>query len=143
MASKKARKRKQVIMLSIKPEYSSKIKSKTKTVELRKRIPKVMPDVILVYESAPTKCLSYAVRVTHVHSASVPELWKQVGSVSGITKKEFYAYFGERPKGFAYGLQKILDLPKQFSREDLLSQGIFPPQDYCFVPEAFADDLLD
>ena len=127
-----------IILLSIKPKYASLIRSGEKKVELRRRIPKITSgDTIVVYESAPQKCISMLFTVDHVLSATPEELWKLVRQDCGVTEHQFFGYFSkvDTAYGIVIGGITFLDSYIPISALKSVTRA---PQSYLFLS---SDDL--
>src|SRR6266446_4775480 len=94
---------KHALLLSIRPRFAKMIFAGTKTVELRRVRPKIKKgDLILLYVSSPAKELQGGFRVADMISGRPSSIWKKLGTRSGVTRQEFYAYF--KGKGEAHAL---------------------------------------
>ena len=88
------------ILLSIKPEYASKIFSGEKTVELRRvRTRITINDIVFVYVSSPTKALVGLFEVENIIQkridleSNIDNYWNLVHQKAGITSEDFYKYY--------------------------------------------------
>ncbi|WP_420266005.1 ASCH domain-containing protein [Candidatus Magnetominusculus dajiuhuensis] len=91
------------ILISIKPEYAKMIFDGTKTVELRRKFPKLERRCLaFVYATAPVKALIGVCQIEKVISAPPEELWWKVGKQAGITYDEYNKYFSGASE--AYGI---------------------------------------
>lgn len=124
------------LLLSIKPEYATKIFDGNKTVELRRVLPKVKKgDLVLVYVSSPVKALVGAFKVEKVISSKPVELWDLVCNNAGITKLEFDNYFSGATKGYGICFSEIWILPQPIQLQQLkeIWPGFRPPQGYHYL----------
>ena len=100
------------LLISIRPRFAEKIFAGSKTVELRRVCPKISSgDLVLVYVSSPAKELRGAFEVGKVISASPSAMWRKIGKKSGITRKEFFAYFRGKEKAHALVIKRAWKLP--------------------------------
>lgn len=133
-----------ILLLSIKPEYASKIFSGKKTVELRRvRTRLTIDDIVLVYVSSPTKALVGLFEVEKIiqEKIELPEnietYWNLVHEKAGITAKDFYKYY----EGASFFVGIFLRNPKKFhvsiKLENLRKQipKFTPPQSYRYLKE--------
>ncbi len=125
------------ILISIKPEYVDLIFSGDKTVELRRVLPKNLPDntEIIIYATSPTKCIVGKARIKNIEEQPLDKLWKKFGHRTGITLEYFKEYFKGKDRG--YGL--ILDRIEKFSSPYPLGSlrdtlNFSPPQSYMYTP---------
>lgn len=127
---------KHALLLSIRPRFAKMIFDGTKTVELRRVKPKVKAgDSILLYVSSPTKELQGSFRVAKSISGSPLILWRKVGKGSGITRKEFLAYFRGKKQAHALviGETWVLSKPVRLARLRKKRGGFRPPQSFHYV----------
>lgn len=124
------------VLLSIRPEYAKKIFSGDKTVELRRKCPRVKNgDLVLVYVSSPVKALIGAFRVDDVISKPPIELWEKVKNKAGITLKEFNMYYDGASVGHGIYFSEVWHLPEPVELEKIreLIPGFHPPQAYQYL----------
>lgn len=124
------------LLLSIRPEYATKIFNGQKGVELRKVRPNLQPgDVVLVYVSSPIKELQGTFVVDKIIEATPEELWQKVRHIAGISRQEFDSYYATSPKGYGIVLKTPLTLSNPISLTELkkLWQNFHPPQSYRYL----------
>ena len=95
-------------MLSIKPQYVSKIVDGTKKYEFRRRI-FCRNDVesILIYETRPTSAVVAEARVGEVLCADPKSVWQKCGACGGISKQSFMRYFKGTDIAYAIELRDV------------------------------------
>ncbi|MCD7872969.1 MAG: ASCH domain-containing protein [Clostridiales bacterium] len=121
------------ILLSIKPEYSSRIFEGTKKYEFRKHLAKKKVNKIIVYSSYPEQRIIGEVEVIDILSLKPTPLWEVTKNEAGISRAKFRAYFKGCEKAYAYKLGKFkkYDTPKT-----LVEFGIKkPPQSFLYIEE--------
>jgi predicted transcriptional regulator len=126
------------VLVSIRPNYASKILDGDKTVELRRKFPEVGAKgmTALIYSSSPVQAIVGYARIKHVLKLPVSMIWKEHGVAACISKDEFDAYFSGLRDGFAIIFESVQPLKKQFKAIDLQAQfGIVPPQSYRYVTD--------
>ncbi|MGD1910895.1 MAG: ASCH domain-containing protein [Rivularia sp. (in: cyanobacteria)] len=139
-----------ILLLSIKPEYASKIFSGQKTVELRRvRTRLTIDDIVLVYVSSPTKALMGLFEVEDVIQkkielqTDIDTYWHLVNEKACITSKDFYKYY----QGASFFVGIYLRNPKQFevsiNLENLRKRipEFTPPQSYRYLKEQEIEKL--
>lgn len=139
-----------ILLLSIKPEYASKIFSGQKTVELRRvRTRLTIDDIVLVYVSSPTKALMGLFEVEDVFQKKIElekdidTYWKLFHQKACITSKDFYKYY----EGASFFVGIFLRNPKKFEVSinlENLRQKIpefTPPQSYRYLKESEIEQL--
>jgi predicted transcriptional regulator len=125
-----------VLLLSIHERYAVKIFDGSKTVELRRMKPKLLPgDLIIVYVTSPKKEIIGVLEVAKVLASPPNDLWKEVSSKSGITLNEFNSYFDNAPLGFAIFVRKYDCFINPVKLNDLREKwiGFKPPQGYKYL----------
>ena len=131
---------KNVLLLSIKPQYAKKIFDGSKTVELRRIKPKHLKDgdLILVYESAPVKALVGAFEVEKVIEDSIGRLWKKVENKSAISRDEYDSYFEGASTGVGIFVRDVWKLPSPISLENLKQEPYLftPPQSFRYATDS-------
>jgi predicted transcriptional regulator len=124
------------VLVSVRPEYASKILDGEKTVELRRRFPAspVIGSVILIYSSSPVSAVVGSAQIKAVRKLPVVQIWTQHGKEACISKKDFDTYFNGLRHGFAILLANAQTLKQQIGIAELQKQfGIAPPQSYRYV----------
>jgi predicted transcriptional regulator len=126
------------LLISIKPRYAEMIFSGAKTVELRRKEPRVGPgDRMIVYVSSPTMEVTGECTVTEIEKDVPDKLWKRIRNKAGVTKQEFDDYFDGADQAIAIHVHeaKVFGTPvglgtlrKVFS--------IHPPQSFRYLQEA-------
>ncbi len=135
---------KNILLLSIKPEYAEKIFSGKKKVELRRvRSRLKMGDLVLVYVSSPTKALVGSFEVDYISQikieipADLNVFWEIVQVQAGITHEEFKSYY----KGASVCIGIFVKNSKNFASPIDLKQlrqkipEFRPPQSYRYLKE--------
>lgn len=134
-----------MVVLSLKPRFAEAILAGIKTVELRRKEPKiVVPTRALLYASTPVRALVGTCIIESIRSADLPKLWSEYGSRADLRHSEFRAYF----RGVGRGTALTLTQPRAFSQqvplEDLRARprGFRPPQSYAYIDTATGDQLI-
>ena len=119
------------MLLSIKPKYAKVILEGKKLYEFRKNRPQKDVDQIIFYASSPQKELVGEATIEEIIEGSPKEIWEIAKSASGITKKDFFAYYKGKEKAFAYKLKNVViyDKPKELSCYGVRQA----PQSYLYV----------
>lgn len=125
-----------VVLLSIKPEYASLIRSGRKLVEFRRSFSaRVRNALVLLYETRPVQRIRLACTVVRVEQGSPADLWRQYGDRAGVSKRAFDSYFHGRNRGAALVLDGIRSLTNPIALNDPVfrAAGISVPQSHRFV----------
>lgn len=133
------------LLLSIKPQYVSLIESGVKKFELRRKCPKVIEgDLVLVYESSPTKSLVGAFSIGRIHNDTPKTIWRLVGHESGVSKEAFFDYFKGTNTACALEIKKYWCLTNPVCINEMRSRTkIDPPQSFRYLCERQTGNLLN
>ena len=135
-----------MLLLSIKPKYVEKILSGDKRVELRRRKPRSQPgDWLAIYESAPTMALVAVTQITEVRANSPQYLWRSVGPISGVTKKEFDDYFTGTDQAVGIMIEVPTELHSPIPLSDLRTAWprFNPPQGFLYLSDEQQRFVID
>ncbi|MGA9048046.1 MAG: ASCH domain-containing protein [Dehalococcoidia bacterium] len=120
------------VLLSIKPEYATKIFEGSKKYEYRRAIFKRQEvATVVIYASNPVKRIIGEFQIGTILQAHPDILWYKTGQHAGITKKKFFSYFAERETGYAIKIRetKRYEIPYTLN-EFMLS---WPPQSFIYI----------
>jgi len=132
------------LLLSVKTEFADKIFDGRKTIELRRRRPRVeLGDYLVIYVPTPCKGIVGVASVDQVVEARLGTLWRKVRHGCGVTYTEFRAYFAETSTG--YGI--FLSRPARFTSSLALDtireiEPGFTPQGYKYLSRANIAEAL-
>lgn len=124
------------LLLSIKPKFVEQLLRGSKVVELRRTRPRVKNgELVLIYETSPTKALVGYSIISAVISSSPQKLWPTVKGRAGITRAEFDTYFQGTSSAFAIELKRVQPLKEPVWLNTLrkLLAGFHPPQSYRYL----------
>ncbi len=120
--------------MSIKPVYADFIKQGLKTVELRRVAPKLCTnDIVVFYESAPIKKISFYAEVQEIHTLPKKDLWELAKDSAVISQDFFDSYFSDKDLGNGIQLKNvtILKTPQTINK----LSNISVPQNYRYLSE--------
>jgi predicted transcriptional regulator len=126
------------LLISIKPRYAEMIFSGVKTVELRRKEPRVgQGDRMVVYVSSPIMEVTGECTVAEIEKDTPERLWKKIRQKAGVTKQEFDDYFEGSVQAVAIHVHK----PKRFCTPVGLGTlweafSIRPPQSFRYLQNA-------
>lgn len=131
------RSKKLSILISIKPEFVELIFSGDKTVELRRVLPKNLPDKteVIIYASSPIKSIVGRACIKNIEEHPIDRLWKKFGHRTGTTFEYFKKYFKGKNRGYGLILEKVEIFSSPYplcTLRDTLSFS--PPQSYMYTP---------
>jgi predicted transcriptional regulator len=125
-----------MLFLSIHPEYVQAIVKGSKTVELRKRRPKVgLGSTVVIYATMPQCEIVAKATLARVQSGTPQQLWTVVKNYSAVTKSTFLEYFAESELAVAIHLKDICVFKEPLKLSDLRRcwQGFHPPQQFRYL----------
>lgn len=125
-----------VILLSVRPEFASLILDGSKTVELRRQLPRVNPgDLIALYVSSPVKQLVATLEVVSVETGAPGKLWSVVSAHAGLSRREYDDYFEGAKRAVGIFLRNVRRRrsPVSLNRLRSLIDGFTPPQSFRYL----------
>ena len=126
-----------ILLLSIRPEYATKIFNQTKTVELRRVRPRLLNegDRVVVYVSSPEKAVVGSFKVDNIVKKPVTELWEEVEKLAGISHEDFYDYYYGVRLGVGIFLKDIhrFSQPVELHRLRNKLPNLKPPQSFRYL----------
>ena len=133
-----------VLVLSLKPRFAEAILDGTKTVELRRVMPRItIPTLASLYASGPERSLVGTCVVKEVVQCGLEELWARFGDRTGLSPSEFEEYFAGRAQGVALLLDEVERLSERIALDALRrASGFRPPQSFGYVDHQQHDLLL-
>lgn len=121
------------VVLSIKPEFATKIFEGTKKFEFRKAIFKNDKiKTVIVYASSPVQKVIGEFEIAQIINKDLDTLWGLTQAHSGISEDYFYQYFADKQRGFAIQIKK----PKKYKTPKCLRSdfNLLPPQSFAYYP---------
>lgn len=128
------------VVLSIKPEYSSRIMAGEKTVELRRRFPVSAPKGTLayIYSTSPERAMVGIAEIAIVRKLPVEDIWTEYSTVACIQRPDFEKYFEGLDHGFALEFASARafknPIPLTYLRERF---NFEPPQSFLYAKNDF------
>ena len=120
------------VLLSIKPEYASKIFDGTKRYEYRRTIFKrTEVTTVVVYASDPVRKVIGEFDIEEILHDEPQTLWARTGQQAGITKTKFLDYFGNKARGFAISVKAARTYDTPISLDRLMVSC--PPQSFIYL----------
>ncbi|MCB1551840.1 MAG: GNAT family N-acetyltransferase [Alphaproteobacteria bacterium] len=132
------------VLISIQPDYVSKILNGKKTIELRKKpFPSNGGVRVWIYSTAPTSAIEATTFVSTVDVDTPENIWQKHKNKCGISKDDFDAYFAGATEAYALHISGAQKLGKKIKLNEIkkLSEGFTPPQYYRYVEHE--SDLFD
>lgn len=131
------------LVISIQPKWSRLIRLGRKTIELRRRFPRLpVGAVAYLYESSPTCSLTAMLRIGTIHELPIEDLWRLHGAASCVDENHFADYYQGRPIGFGIELAECLPLAEPLSLTELRSEFAFTaPQSWAYASPKLAAEM--
>ena len=128
--------RQTALFLSIRPTFASRILNGTKTIELRRVRPNVMPGgTVLIYSSSPEMALLGSAQIKTILSGTPKELWDRVKDKAGVSRQEYDDYFSMAEIAIGIWLRTVQRLVRPIPLQELRARWpwLRPPQSYRYV----------
>ncbi|MGA2368238.1 MAG: hypothetical protein ABSF74_06685 [Dehalococcoidia bacterium] len=120
------------VLLSIKPEFASRIFAGSKKYEYRRIIFKRRDvEIAIVYASNPIRRVIGEFEIGEILYEKPEQLWAQTGNHAGISKTRFMEYFVNHPKGYAIGIRKTRKYQTPLFLNELMLS--VPPQSFMYL----------
>lgn len=119
------------ILISLEARHAENIMQGSKLVEFRRRKMNLKPGAtIWMYAKLPVGSIVGCATVAGIHMHAPSTLWRKFGSLSGISRSEFFDYFDGISQGTALELSNCRRLCSSVSLESLrhFCTGFQPPQ---------------
>jgi predicted transcriptional regulator len=123
-----------IAILSIKAKYVEEILNGNKKYEFRKTSFKRDVSSILVYATKPVGKIVCKLQVGDIIEDRPQILWRDFKEFSGLSKKEFFAYFGNKNKGTAIEIKEVEEFPEPINPNGLIPNFV-APQSWSYIPE--------
>lgn len=120
------------VILSIKPEFATKIFNGSKRFEFRRRLYKNQEvKSVIVYASAPISKIIGEFEIANVIHDELHSLWGTTNEYSGISEDYYLDYFKGKERGYAIAVSnaELYDEPICIKE----AFGISPPQSFAYV----------
>jgi predicted transcriptional regulator len=133
-----------VLVISLHPTHAQNILDGKKTVELRRRRPKVKSgDRIVIYAASPAKAFVGSFLVAEVFFDSPVRLWERVADRCGISRQQFDDYYLNSPHAVAIDVGKVTRFkPISLATIRKLLPEFHPPQAFLYLEEKKLRSLI-
>lgn len=124
------------VVLSIRPQYTDKILSGNKTVELRRRFPVSAPGgtMAYIYSSSPVRAMVGVAEIKSVLKLPIYQIWKKYEEHAMIEKDDFDKYFDGLDFGYVLVFDDVRSLTRPIPLAELREQfGFEPPQSFLYA----------
>lgn len=129
-----------VALMSIQPRFAQAILSGDKRVEFRKR--RLAHDIktVLIYETAPSQRIVGRFAVAGTVEATPTALWRQFGSVGGISRRELLGYYAGHERAVALVIQNAERYKRPIPLGGLRASPTVP-QSFSYLPASSLEEL--
>ena len=134
------------VVLSIRPQYSSRIMAGEKTVELRRRFPVSAPKgtIAYIYSTSPERAMVGVAEIAVVRKLAIEDIWRSYSEVAFIERPDFDKYFDGVEHGFALEFTNVRPFENPMSLTDLRERfGFEPPQSFLYAKHDLRKALKD
>lgn len=133
------------LVISVATRFASKLLSGEKTVELRRRFPKIAEKQrTLLYSSRGDRAMVGWAIISSSEQMAVEEIWRRFSASVGLERIEFDQYFDGVDVGYAVQFKEIYRLLHPVPLAQLQSQWSFtPPQSYCYASMDFFEAIVE
>ena len=136
---------KNVLFLSVKPEFANKIINGDKTIELRKVKPKIKnDDIVIIYSTSPVKAVIAIGRIKGVFFDNPNIIWSKYKKHLGIDKQRYNEYYENKKIAVAIKLKEIKELDEFYELDKIKSENptFHPPQSFMYFTWCKAVELI-
>ena len=119
-------------ILSVKPEYATKILSGEKLYEYRKTVFRRPVEKVYIYASSPVCMIVGEFQIDHILKESPKTLWDITHSESGVNKAFFFRYFKGKSKAYAIKVKDVVSYAIPLSPYTV-QEDFKAPQNYIYV----------
>lgn len=120
------------VLLSIKPEFVSKILDGTKIFEFRKAIFKNKEiKKVVIYASSPVQRVVGEFTIDNILKGDIDTIWKKTKKRSGISENFYRLYFANKDIAYAIKIGRVTPFKKMKTLQDYNLK--FPPQSYAYI----------
>jgi len=128
------------VLLSIKPEFASRIFDGSKKYEYRRIIFKNQEvSRVIVYASNPIKLIIGEFEIEDILHGEPQLLWAKTKNHAGVSEKKFFEYFTNKSKGYAIKVKttRIYEDPLPLNHFMVSS----PPQSFMYIEDSFGVNI--
>lgn len=124
------------MLMSIRPSFAERIMDGSKTVELRRQMPRFpIGGLVVLYASTPVNAVIGVFRLQAMDVGKPKELWSRVGTKTCVDWPCYREYFkgAERAVGLHVGDRWVARYPLQLSAIRAEWRGFRPPQSFRYI----------
>lgn len=121
------------VLLSIKPEFATRIFSGEKRFEFRRSLFKRPVNRVVVYASAPVSMVIGEFEVEELLYEKLGPLWHKTHEHAGISEEHFYGYFSQCESGYAIKVCNPQSYPEPRPLREVYDSR--PPQSFAYLAD--------
>lgn len=127
-----------MLWLSIHPRYVDAILAGEKSIELRRRKPRISEGPALIYATSPRMELVATAWMSSVTQEPLGPLWQTAKDSAFVSRSEFHEYFSGLELGTALHLCRVEPFASAITLERLrkLWRGFQPPQGFRYISDS-------
>ncbi|WP_138192381.1 hypothetical protein [Culicoidibacter larvae] len=95
------------ILIAIQPEYVEQILNGNKQYEFRKVLPKIIPERMIIYCTAPVMAVVGVADIEAIIVDTPENIWQLTNELGGVSSDFFFSYYKQSKKAFAYQLKNV------------------------------------
>ena len=133
------------VLISIRTRFVRSILAGTKTIELRKTIPRSpIGKLLVIYSSGEDRAITAYAWVSGVTSGTPEAIWERHGLQLGLSHAEFTTYFEGATVAYALHLEDVTPSKRHLTLHELRSDhALEPPQSWRYLPREAYQSLLE
>lgn len=133
-----------IMLVSIRPQFVAQILNGSKTIELRRSRPLVrVGQRLAIYSTLPDGAMVATALVADITDEPKHAFWGRHRREVGVTKREFDDYFRDRESVVGIHLEGVRPLESPISLAQMRDRGIAnPPQQWMYLDAREWDELL-
>ena len=126
------------VLVSLKPEFASAVAEGRKTVELRRRFPRLGGGKwLVIYSTQPVGAVIGMARINEITVGSVSGVWRSHGSCAAISRQRYRSYFSTSAHAIAVVLGEFVPFsPVALADLRRLLPGFCAPQSWRYLDHA-------
>ncbi|MHA1880714.1 MAG: hypothetical protein ACTSYG_09980 [Candidatus Heimdallarchaeota archaeon] len=125
------------VLLSVKPKFADEIIAGRKKYEFRKSIfKKEGIEKVYLYSSSPIKKIIAFFEIEGLLVDSPVRIWEICHEHAGISKRDFFRYFGNSDTGYAIRISNVREFSTPIDPYDII-EDFRPPQSFYYLPMNF------
>ncbi|MDJ0356323.1 hypothetical protein [Paenarthrobacter sp. PH39-S1] len=133
------------VLISIQSRYVRAILDGSKTIELRRKVPRnALGMPLIVYSSGEDRAVTAQAVIVGIASDTPQRIWEKYADALGITEATFMEYFDGASVAFALHLGSVTASQRPLPLHELRSDhGIEPPQSWRYLQKEPYTRLVD